>query len=176
MTVLCRSNDTILGCHGANAVHFSYLQEYVALSLGVAVGTYRQFSNNYHVYTDTPGYPSCNPAVMHSVDRYATGEAAPYPLFSTAKETFDKELQVFLQDMKLMHNTQYTEPFFSNVARPLVIVWKLRKAMLKDYGVASKIPKGEHDYLLSLVESIAASDWRIACTEWITRRSILGVT
>lgn len=50
MTVCCRSNDIIMGAYGANAVHFSLLQEYVASMVGVGVGTYRQVSNNYHMY------------------------------------------------------------------------------------------------------------------------------
>lgn len=52
MTVCCRSNDVIWGAYGANAVHFSMLQELMALALGVRVGTYHQFSNNYHLYTE----------------------------------------------------------------------------------------------------------------------------
>ena len=50
MTVCCRSNDIILGAYGANAVHFSFLHEYLAARIGVGVGTYYQFSNNYHMY------------------------------------------------------------------------------------------------------------------------------
>jgi thymidylate synthase len=52
MTVLNRSNDAIFGLAGANAVHFSYLQEYVAKKLDLGVGSYFQISNNCHVYID----------------------------------------------------------------------------------------------------------------------------
>lgn len=51
MTVTNRSNDMILGMLGANACHFSFLQEYMAARLGVRVGVYNQFTNNMHVYT-----------------------------------------------------------------------------------------------------------------------------
>lgn len=54
MTVCCRSNDILWGAYGANAVHFSMLQELIALGVGAQVGTYYQFSNNFHVYTDLP--------------------------------------------------------------------------------------------------------------------------
>lgn len=50
MTVCCRSNDIIWGAYGANAVHFSILQEYLAAAIGVPVGIYYQVSNNYHAY------------------------------------------------------------------------------------------------------------------------------
>ena len=53
MTVLCRSNDIIWGAYGANAVHFSVLQEYLAAAIGVKVGTMYQVSNNWHTYVDT---------------------------------------------------------------------------------------------------------------------------
>ncbi|MCK9568820.1 thymidylate synthase, partial [Candidatus Pacearchaeota archaeon] len=52
MTVYNRSNDMIWGALGANVVHFSFLQEYVANCLGVEVGSYNQVSNNLHVYTE----------------------------------------------------------------------------------------------------------------------------
>lgn len=52
MTVTCRSNDVIWGAYGANAVHFSFLQEIIAHELKVQVGRYYQLSNNYHLYTE----------------------------------------------------------------------------------------------------------------------------
>ena len=51
MTVMCRSNDIIWGAYGANAVHFSVLQEYLAAAIDVKVGKMYQFSNNWHTYT-----------------------------------------------------------------------------------------------------------------------------
>lgn len=51
LTVFCRSNDIVWGAYGANAVHFSMLQEYIALKAGYPVGTYRQVSDNYHIYS-----------------------------------------------------------------------------------------------------------------------------
>lgn len=50
LTVMCRSNDIIWGAYGANAVHFSVLQEYLAARIGVDVGTFYQVSNNFHAY------------------------------------------------------------------------------------------------------------------------------
>jgi hypothetical protein len=51
MTVCNRSNDMIWGMLGANVVHFSFLQEYIAQQVGVSMGRYYQFTNNLHVYT-----------------------------------------------------------------------------------------------------------------------------
>ena len=52
MTVCNRSNDMIWGALGANAVHMSILQEYIASHIGARVGIYTQFSNNLHAYTE----------------------------------------------------------------------------------------------------------------------------
>lgn len=71
LTVCCRSNDAVWGAYGANAVHFSMLQEYLAGRIGVGIGRYYQVSANYHGYVDvltkvgdpTPstGYPGTAP-------------------------------------------------------------------------------------------------------------------
>lgn len=54
ITVCCRSNDAIWGAYGANAVQFSFVQEYIASKIGVGVGKYVQMSHNFHVYTENP--------------------------------------------------------------------------------------------------------------------------
>jgi thymidylate synthase len=55
MTVTNRSNDMIWGLYGANAVHMSVLQEYMAASIGCPVGWMTTISNDAHVYLDV--YP-----------------------------------------------------------------------------------------------------------------------
>lgn len=50
MTVCNRSNDLVWGMLGANVVHMSFLQEYMAAQLGWSVGKYHQITNNLHAY------------------------------------------------------------------------------------------------------------------------------
>lgn len=50
ITVCNRSNDAVMGAYGANAVHMSVMGEVVAGLAGMRLGTYRQVSNNFHVY------------------------------------------------------------------------------------------------------------------------------
>lgn len=50
--VLCRSNDIIWGAYGANAVHFSMLQEYMANWIVRPIGKFYQISVNWHAYVD----------------------------------------------------------------------------------------------------------------------------
>jgi hypothetical protein len=50
LTVFNRSNDVLWGMLGANIVQFSFLQEYIATSLGLFVGRLHQISTNAHIY------------------------------------------------------------------------------------------------------------------------------
>jgi thymidylate synthase len=52
MTVINRSNDAILGFPVTNLFQFSMLMELIANLLGVEMGTYCQWSDNLHIYTD----------------------------------------------------------------------------------------------------------------------------
>lgn len=153
MTVCNRSNDIIWGCYGANAVHMSMLQEYMAARIGVDVGVYYQVSNNWHTYTavwdKTPlpeGAPSC---------AYELNDVYPYKLVSDPK-TFDTDLHYFMTNP--MNYVFYSNTVFADVAVPMMEVWHDHKR--KNYGQA-----------LVNCRKIKAVDWRKACTEWIERRN-----
>lgn len=154
MTVCCRSNDALWGAYGANAVHFSVLQEYMAAWIGVPVGVYRQMSNNLHVYTDV--FPL---ATLHSMmqagvyDHYASGAVSTLPLVNTDIPTWDRDLQLFMQ---FPDTARFEDPFFTHVAQPMYCAWKLRKEKASD----GMWHAGE----------IADDSWRLACQEWIQRR------
>src|SRR5579859_3494422 len=96
ITVCCRSNDIVWGCYGANAVHFSVLQEVLAAAVGVPVGTYYQISNNFHIYTDVfkkEQFPDmAADASKHCL--YTAGAAQPYPIVNQYDRWMD-ELQTF---------------------------------------------------------------------------------
>jgi hypothetical protein len=53
LVVFCRSNDIVWGAYGANAVHFSFLHEYMAAATGLPMGRYTQISVNWHGYVKT---------------------------------------------------------------------------------------------------------------------------
>jgi hypothetical protein len=163
MTVLCRSNDIWWGCYGANAVHFSILQEFVAAAVGVPVGVYRQFSNNFHIYTDVvkqdgTGYATLAEEVA-KCDYYAQTDShiQPFPLVNTDVESWMEDLSTFLQGPELRHHTDSLDPFFANVAAPMYRAWIARKNKTGSSGLAEAM-------------QIQASDWRMACGNWITRR------
>lgn len=156
LTVMCRSNDAVWGAHGANAVHFSVLHEFLAHDLGVAVGTMYQFSNNYHIYTN-----QYDPAVLcqeyAAVNYYTDGHVWPEPLIrNTTVSNWLRDLAVFLDCPD--GGTMYADDFFSNVARPMYLSWQSHK-------------DGDHNAAVILAHKIAAPDWSLACAEWLARRA-----
>ena len=150
MTVVNRSNDMIWGAYGANAVHMSFLQEYMAAKVGVEVGTYTQFSNNLQAYLNT----------LEKVKKIDGPDYEPYldfkptdlvPLVKDCR-TFDYEVDAFLEGQRGL-----SEPFLATVATPMAEAWEHYKA--EDFFGAIETAK-----------QIASADWRKACVEWIERR------
>jgi Thymidylate synthase len=162
MTVLCRSNDIVLGCFGANAVHFSFLLEYLAARLGTPIGVYRQFSNNFHYYTNL--YAGSVGAVsmgalaqdLREHDFYtkkSTGRV--HSLISSENGIWMNDLNTFLQEPSDM-SAFYTDPLFPNVAVPMYAAWNQRK---KGWGNG-----------INAAQRIMDGAWRKAVLGWIVRR------
>lgn len=180
MMINCRSNDIWWGAYGANAVHFSILQEFVAGMLHLPMGLYYQNSFNFHLY----------PAIVpHQVDRkgkllfdelidnamrsdpytYETNEhtkaRAPvghvahrvplvFPQGEATWAIFHRELHLFMEDAAANHNY----PFFRHVAGPMYRAWACYK--LGEYGEAE-------DNILAMT---GCGDWSAACMAWLDRR------
>jgi hypothetical protein len=168
MTVCNRSNDMVWGMFGANVVHMSFLQEYVAAHLNAEVGKYHQITNNLHVYT-----ARWEPGVLLS--EYPRGWIDPYqhrvepriiPLVKDP-ELFDLELGAFVRLYGTHRGNSYTshlsgldewhEPFLQEVAKPMCNAFLMYKD--KDYEAAT-----------NWVERIKSDDWREVSHDWIQRR------
>ena len=163
MTVLCRSNDMIWGAYGANAVHFSMLQEYIATGVGVSIGTYWQVSNNYHAYLNT--FDPLRDMSGQAPDGfkearcpYSDGQVQPYRLINTDVATWTKDLQMFLTEGLVIG---FRDSFFRRVANPIM---KAHEAYKSHDGLDKFYQP------LEILENCRASDWRAACEEWIKRR------
>ena len=163
MTVTCRSNDIIWGTYGANAVHFSILQEYIAARIGVAIGTYYHLSDSYHAY-EKVFHKTCK-ILEHKdtgntlwYDSYLGWNKgmhySPEPLF-TIPEKIDEDLLGF---MRSPFHVMYKNPFFKQTAVPMLKAWGAHKQ--HQYGEAI-------DYL----QDVPALDWKKATIEWLERRS-----
>jgi len=167
MVVNNRSNDIIWGAYGANAVHFSYLHEYVARSVGVSQGTYYQVSANFHAYLDTlkqvidlskyaPNYRFMD--AFPSPYEAHTGRVEPYPLMTVNREQWDGELKMFLEHPNALG---FTDPFFKRVAVPL---WRAHEY------IRDKSNKHRFDTALGCLAECRATDWKRAAIEWVNRR------
>lgn len=152
MTVCCRSNDALWGAYGANAVHFSVLQQVMAEALGLPVGCYHQFSNNLHVYPSVEmaaEFLQSPPAVD---DRYATDpRCRVLPMLGEADtlSTFLQECQVFCE----LDHYDGDNVFLATVAQPM-----------RDYYLHRKEVGA-----LNFLREMPDCDWKLAAIEWHER-------
>ncbi len=166
ITVFNRSNDLILGTLGNDYVVFSFLQEYMAARLGIEVGVYHQISDDMHVYENNwkpkdwiesyEGYDN-----FYHKNFKSDWESVP---FIENPDVFEKELIEFVEvNSKFttdpMYRVYWEEPFLANVAQPMCYAFHFHKE--KDYQGA-----------LYRCGEIKADDWRLACTQWLKKRSM----
>lgn len=171
MTVCNRSNDMIWGAYGANAVHFSMLQEYVAGMVSAEVGLYHQVSNNLHAYTENEVWQRClNLKEKYTVLDCPYGKKLVKPYEGMVKDpyTWDAELEVVMGiirdamraepgDKAHTHFDEFENPFFREVVIPMWNCWDSWK-------------RGEKQAALDDTAQIAATDWQLAAKEWFERR------
>lgn len=163
MMVTNRSNDLVLGCYGANAVHFSYLHEFVARSLRLPVGVYRQVSNNLHAY-DNEDFRKVVPILQSpSTTHYdSEWEGAPlrstvFNLSSTDAETWLAQLDMFLS----RGASPGMDPFFRRVADPIL----RSHAMYKQLKDSNRFSNAFRE-----MDNCADGPWTVACKQWLERR------
>jgi len=160
MTVCNRSNDAVWGAYGANAVHFSFLQQFLAESLGLEQGVYNQFSNNFHVYTENEqvkkllDHPIC-------VDYYKSGMVQPckIPLIEKGRmaEKVLMEMRNFCETPFDSEHLPYEEnKFLMQVAWPMALWYTTRKATGADN--------------VEILDAMPECDWKEAALQWRARR------
>jgi thymidylate synthase len=179
MIVFNRSNDIIMGAYGANAVHLSVLQEYVAAMLGVRVGWYEQVSCDYHAYKeefdrlwkDTQFVAASEPPMR--IDPYARFGAPESSVMVKSlvddPTTFDEALEQFLaawerESWEDMAEFQSSSQFIDHVAHPMLWAYHLYRD-LND-------PRGAYAWLDNNMEDEGRVDWLIAGRDWMRRRVI----
>lgn len=169
MVVFNRSNDLVWGAMGANAVHFSVLHEYVALRSGYPVGTYTQISSNLHFYLDRADSDRVM-AIKTPYDEssyYETEPLYPHPIaniqvgYEDAWKRWDEDCREFVTSDGRAPNYKPRDPFFGDVMLPIV---RAHDAW-KDYP-----SKERHERAIHEIKHCQASDWRMACEEWLDRR------
>lgn len=163
ITVFCRSNDFVWGMAGANAVHFSFLQEYLAGRIGVEVGRYYQIANNAHIYSNIlPKLGAAEPSAWEE-DPYADGVMEAFSI-GHDWERWDSDLKRFMAWTESEEPDQEpqeypTNPWFQHTAEPLFVAHNFWR-------------KGDREHALEvsqLAEGMSP-DWRLAAIRWMQRR------
>lgn len=140
LTVCNRSNDAVWGCYGANAVQFSFLLQYLAGMLGVAVGTYTQVSDSLHVYLDGKEGDVWNrcaaapPALSNDYTPHVT-----YLQLVQDPHAFNGYMHVMMEPPggRIDWKRDYSrEPFLAEVAVPMFKSYQLWKEFGRTAGYA----------------------------------------
>lgn len=164
MVTVARSNDMVWGAYGANAVHLSLLQEWLAGAVGCHVGTWHQMSHNFHAYVDTW---TTSTRYMDQQE-YQGGTVAPYPLgvdganYGRWLETAENWVAWVGTDLRWTETSsklgevQWGEPWFDDVASPLYRAWRYWKR--RQWNAAQEE-----------LERCAATDWRLAASVYLRR-------
>ena len=162
MTVCQRSGDAIWGVHGANAVSFSVLQEYIAKGINKKVGRYWQIVNNYHSYLSVfkplkkLKIRAADPYRVSINNPYTTGEIKITEVVDYPIKVWDEDLAMWLADP---YKIGIRSQFFLRTATPMMAAHKEHK-------------KGNTKTALEIILSQmdVSSDWAVASKEWLERR------
>lgn len=166
MSVTNRSHDVIWGLLGANAVHFSVLQEYLAHLLVLDMGKLTFFSNNFHVYK------SVLDKMLIDTDGPEDLVSEPYPNvvvgqgFSGGAGEIDRELSALWSVLDQWHKNNGIDRGTWPVMKYSWFLVDCGAAAMAHYHYRNKNMNGA----LTIAQSIHAPDWRKACTEWLERR------
>jgi thymidylate synthase len=154
MTVMARSNDMVWGALGANAVHMSFLHEFIAIASGLMMGSLYQFSNDYHIYIDRFD-PERLLQGLTSEEINPYTKLQPFPILETP-ELYGEWLDDAINFME-GRPTRLADPFWTHVAVPMERCW-------------SVFIGGDIQGAREMTSLIKAEDWSLACDQWLARR------
>lgn len=160
MTVCCRSNDALWGAYGANVVHMSMLHEWVCGAAALPIGTYRQFSNDFHVYPGMPRFQEIWASVPDAEKDLYAWHHPKLHIIPMLHEATEQAAAVFLLDCQRLFGDwggDLESPFIRDVAHPLMQAYRVRKA-----GKEWK----------SMLGRVADCDWKLAFIRWAERRAV----
>lgn len=164
LSVFCRSNDIIWGAYGANAVHFSFLLEYMALWVGIPVGRLYQISINWHAYL--------NVLEKHkSIVLVEESESDPYmedvqALRMVSGDLPIEEVDRRIEELVLQADCGFSLPYESNDDEPF---FDAAYKVLRAHHIY-KITKDPLQGITSLHTADQSVDWVRASLEWFQRR------
>lgn len=160
LAVFNRSNDAVWGgVTGANVVHFSVFQEYVAAALNRPMGWMSVTSANLHLYETEQSLTLLKESTKawwgQSVG-YEDEETSVTPLV-THPDTFLEEVRTWC-DAPSWVNRRFKNDFLNTVAQPLYKAYLQHK-------------EGRTETAFRIVsEECACGDWKYAAQAWLYRR------
>ena len=172
MTVCNRSNDMSWGAYGANVVHMSVLQEYIAARLDLPMGKYYQISDSFHIY-ETEQWEK-----IRLID---FGAFYPQrPMYYPKKQIpVVNHPQTFLYECKYFLNCLPVDKDLElSIAACNSISWDSFKNGIFPFVIEPMIKAFTHhkkrDYVESYreIEKIQAEDWQEAAFAWIKKRQL----
>lgn len=189
MTVMNRSNDLIWGMLGANYVHFTFLQEYMAGRLGVVMGQYTHFTNNLHTYLDkfegekyldyynSPKYQEWLSFMEYqSKDRDLLSPLGINPFVSMFdevetkedQESFDTIMAEIVNSVTVYNPQQWLSTY---VLHDLTVRFPFFGDLVVPVIAAFQCHKLRfYDAAEAHCRNIRHPHWRWACAEWINKR------
>lgn len=124
MVVSNRSNDLVWGATGANAVHFSFLQEWMAIAIGVPVGRYWQVSSNLHLYINQ--HSKLLDTRLTASNYYAHSSLEPAPIMTIEPDRWVAELAMILEQGPSIIGLK--DKFLRTVVRPAMVAYDAYKS------------------------------------------------
>lgn len=154
-TTTNRSNDLVWGLCGANAVHLSFLQEWMAGALGLRVGHWNHLSNNLHIYErhwDLAKHAESYPHWM--------GWGPTQPLLAErtreCADLFRAEC-LAIAEGRMGADDVFESAFLNDTVEPMLASHAAWKA-------------GDKSEAMEVARSIESADWRRATVAWYKRR------
>lgn len=152
LTICNRSNDLLWGAFGANAVHFSFLLQYMAMQCGLGVGTMVHFSNDLHLYNE-----------HYNPDKWLDGfQGDPYQKHGWIAQPLSvdgADVAAFDADLAYIDDPcyDYVNTWMKNVYENAMFAWAFHK-------------QREYDAALRAANLITSPDWQAACVQWLAKR------
>lgn len=169
MTTFNRSNDAIFGgVTGANVVHFSFFQEYVACALEVEMGVWHHSSANLHVYHSNLKWPA---VVSDDTRSLLYPDAVRTLLFYGYADGFDTSLAQFVEDLQDNVKQEPQHPAWRFYGCPFLDETCVRMATAFIYW-----KQGEKQLAYDHLNQVRSTDWRLAGLLWFKRRQGIVVS
>jgi hypothetical protein len=165
LTVFCRSNDIVWGAYGANAVHMSFLLEYMARWIGCDVGTYTQVSVNWHGYLSTlEGVKTLGSTIDFRGNPYTMDGGVKHVLMPNGSiADLDRTIAHLLKAADEGDTAEgAVESEWEGVMNTLLSAHHLYRTLPAPFRYTEAI-----DLLNGVEDSV---DWIVAGREWIERR------